>query len=180
MVRVLRRGVLAVTGMAMLAATPAAACWSETAVAAAKVRDLETMLMVSALRCRFSGGDLLARYNSFVAASRPALVEVNDHLRQHFSEEVGRADALDAYDSYVTAVANRYGGGVDGVDCRDLEDVTTAAEAEGASFENLVALAERAGARPLLDGQQCNVPSRWTEQRVHYNVGDQYDDGVIE
>ena len=42
-------------------------CWNETQVAAAKVRDLQSRLMVATLRCRAMGVDVPAAYNHFVA-----------------------------------------------------------------------------------------------------------------
>ena len=110
-----RSVVIALAAAAIIAAPAEASCWKADQVAAAKVRDLETMLMVSALRCRGEGGTMLARYNDFVVKGRPALIEVNDTLRQHFTESVGAGRSLDAYDSYVTRVANRYGAGAEGL-----------------------------------------------------------------
>lgn len=124
-------------------------------MAAAKVRDLETMLMVSALRCRLSGQDFLADYNGFVRQSRAALIDVNDRLRAHFREAVGSAGALDAYDSYVTSIANGYGAGVTGLGCDDMRSILGAASASGYSIAGLEAIAERAGSRPKLPGGEC-------------------------
>lgn len=152
----LRTLIIALAAAAIVAAPAQASCWKADQVAAAKVRDLETMLMVSALRCR-SSGNMLARYNKFVVRARPALTQVNDTLRSHFAESVGQSRALNAYDSYVTRVANRYGAGADGLSCNDLSSITDAAASERPSFEALAALAERAGVQPLLDGGRCAV-----------------------
>jgi hypothetical protein len=131
-----------------------AACWSDEAVDAAKVRDLETMLMVSSLRCKLSGVDMLDDYNSFIRTSRPALTQVNDALRSHFG--TGNA-ALNAYDAYVTKIANRYGGGAEGLNCRDMVSILHAANAEGGSRKGLSRLARDADVQPLLPGGQCAV-----------------------
>jgi hypothetical protein len=148
--------VIALAATAIIAAPAHASCWKADQVAAAKVRDLETMLMVSALRCR-AQGNMLARYNKFVVQARPALMQVNDTLRTHFAESVGPGRALNAYDSYVTRIANRYGAGADGLSCSDLSSITDAAVSERPSFQALAALAERAGVEPLLDGGSCSV-----------------------
>ncbi len=152
----IRTFVIALAATAIVAAPSRAACWKADQVAAAKVRDLETMLMVSALRCR-AQGNMLVRYNKFVVQARPALTQVNDSLRAHFAESVGSGRALDAYDGYVTRVANRYGAGADGLSCDDLSSITDAAISERPSFVALAALAERAGVQPLLEGGSCNV-----------------------
>lgn len=128
-----------------------AACWSDAAVAAAKVRDLETMLMVSALRCRASDNAMLKQYNRFVVRSRAALTEVNQTLRNQFAGSGG----LNAYDRYVTSVANRYGAGADGLSCDDMTSILSAAEAEGGSLAGLARLANDAGVEPRLAGERC-------------------------
>lgn len=130
-----------------------AACWSETAINAAKVRDLETMLMVSALRCRSTNTQILGSYNSFVRSSRVALTQVNDALRRQFANQGG----LNAYDRYVTSVANRYGAGSDGLSCDDMSSILSAAQAEGGSLAGLSRLATAAGIEPLLTGNRCPV-----------------------
>jgi len=152
-----KRYVCVLLSMISVLAVPAqaATCWKERHVAAAKVRDLETMLMVSALRCRLSGQDFLADYNGFIRQSRSALVDVNERLRAHFQEAVGAAGALDAYDRYVTSIANGYGAGVTGLGCVDMQSILKAASANGYSVAGLEEIAERTGAQPHLPGGQC-------------------------
>lgn len=146
---------LTISAVAVAIPAQAADCWSEKAASAAKVRDLETMLMVSALRCRLGGQDFLADYNGFVRASRTALTEVNDRLRGHFQQAVGQAGALNAYDRYVTSIANGYGAGVKGLDCGDMASILGAAAAGNGSLAELEQIAERAGANPALPGGVC-------------------------
>lgn len=157
MKKLIQNAILAASGFALLAAPAQAACWKSDEVQAAQVRDLDTMLMVGALRCRNGGDNFLSHYNHFVKASRPALIEVNDRLHAHFAASVGAARALTAYDSFVTRTANRYGAGVAGLDCGDMADIVTAAIADGESFSALAALADRADVEPVLDGPLCGV-----------------------
>jgi hypothetical protein len=143
---------------ALMISTPAqAGCWSSATISAAKVRDMETMLMVAALRCRNSGYDFLSRYNNFVRKGRGALTQANDQLRAHFSADVGAARGLNEYDRYVTSIANRYGAGAEGLSCRDMASITEAAAAEGDSFTALEKLAERADVQPIIRGNRCAV-----------------------
>lgn len=143
--------------IAALVSTPVQAqCWTPQAVAAAEVRDFETMLMVSALRCRASGQNFLHRYNHFVRQGRPALTEANDRLRAHFSAEVGPARGLNAYDRYVTSIANQYGGGTEGLSCRDLASIVEAAIDEASTFNGIHRVAQRADMRPRLSGGRCS------------------------
>ncbi len=147
----------AIIGSVLVSAPAQAGCWSAEAIAAAKVRDMETMLMVSALRCRASGHDFLGRYNNFVRKGRGALTQANDQLRAHFSAEVGTARGLNDYDRYVTSIANRYGAGAEGLSCRDMASITEAAAAEGNSFLALEKLADRADVQPIIHGRRCAV-----------------------
>jgi hypothetical protein len=147
---------LAAATAALLATSPAsAACWTDSEVSAARVRDMETMLMVSALRCRASGYDVLASYNQFVRESRPALTQVNDRLRGHFAAAVGQTQALNAYDRYVTGIANRYGAGAEGLGCRDMGSIISAARGEEGSLAGLERVARDAGVAPELNGGIC-------------------------
>jgi alpha-D-ribose 1-methylphosphonate 5-triphosphate diphosphatase PhnM len=151
----MKRGLLRVAAAVALSAVSVtsaqAACWNDAAVSAAKVRDLETMLMVSALRCRASDNAMLKQYNRFVVTSRSALASVNQTLRDHFAGSGG----LNAYDRYVTSIANRYGAGADGLGCDDMTSILSAAEAEGGSLAGLTRLANDAGVEPRLSGERC-------------------------
>ena len=144
--------VAALTLAAISTTSAQAACWNDAAVSAAKVRDLETMLMVSALRCKTADNAMLMQYNRFVRASRPALAAVNETLRAQFVS----AGGLNAYDRYVTANANRYGAGAEGLSCNDMTSILSAAEAEGGSLTGLSRLASDAGVEPRLDGGRCS------------------------
>lgn len=154
----LAKGLATLLALAVLASPAKASCWSEDAWEAARVRELDTMLMVEALRCRRTTADFLATYNRFVEGSRPALVRANLLLRAHFAETVGPRGALDAYDRYVTAVANRYGAGTAGLACADLASIAAAAAAAAQSGQSLEALADVADLQPAPPGARCSAP----------------------
>ncbi|CAM3237135.1 S-adenosyl-L-homocysteine hydrolase [Sphingomonas antarctica] len=135
-----------------------AACWSAEHISAAKVRDLDTMLMVSALRCRRTDVSMMDAYNRFVVQDRKALVKVNDTLRDHYRDAGNSKAQMGAYDTYVTKVANRYGAGSEGLSCAEMRSIVDATAAEAPQVEALIAVAERAGIRPLLDGPACEGP----------------------
>lgn len=149
-------GIIAIFSL-MLSVPAHAACWTVDEVAAAKVRDMETMLMVSALRCRMSEQDFLPAYNAFVRSGRAGLIVANERLRGHYVASLGAVRALGGYDRYVTSIANRYGSGAEGLSCRDLSSITDAAIAQGSSFDALHALAVRADVQPVLDGAVCTT-----------------------
>ncbi len=91
--------------LALLVTSPAsAACWQPEEYEAARVRDLQTMLMVSALQCRTADPEMPGAYNRFVGRARPSLIEGEKALLAHFARE---GDKL-AYDRFTTALANKY------------------------------------------------------------------------
>lgn len=132
-----------------------AACWTPLALDAAATRELDTMLMVSALKCRYERPELLARYNVIVRHNRPALVAANQRLRAHFENAVGKRAAEGAYDSYVTRVANRYGAAAGAFDCAAVLNVADAALAEPAAHDSLSRLAVRAAVVPDVQTMAC-------------------------
>lgn len=141
---------------AVVPATPVqAACWTPERVSAAKVRDLDTMLMVASLRCRHTNVALLESYNAYVVRHRKPLVQVNDTLRAHYGYAGDKKAAMNAYDNYVTKVANRYGAGVGGLGCDDMHSIVRALASEAPHVDALIAVAERAGVKPYIDGEQC-------------------------
>jgi hypothetical protein len=122
-------------------ATPAAAqnCWNGAAVKAAKVRDLQTLLMVGALQCRSTQYDVLGHYNRFVKAHRTTISAHNDVLKTHFV----RAGKARDYDRFTTAMANGHSAGAANPEfCRE-----TAALAEQVAG---LGRAEAQGRRPHL------------------------------
>jgi hypothetical protein len=151
-----RSMVMATCLCAMPVAEAQAACWTDTAIAAARVRSMDTMLMVAALRCRGSGVDVMASYNGFVRTNRATLSGVNDTLRGHFATDGG----ITAYDRYVTSIANRYGGGVDGMSCRDMNSIVTEATDARGSFAMLSELAVGTNIVPELPGGRCVITAR--------------------
>ena len=113
--------------------------WTPAETSAAKVRALQTKLMVAALRCRATGIDILATYNRFVGVRRAELRAANDRLKAHFAA-AGSAIGQRDYDRYTTALANSFGGTSWGPEsCQQAVGLAIdATEAKG----NLTAVAE--------------------------------------
>jgi hypothetical protein len=128
-----------------------AACWSDEAAQAAQVRDLDTMLMVSSLRCHLKGVEFIPAYNEFVANNRDALVEANNRIQTHFTGKGGAS----AYDSYVTKLANSYGAGAKDISCAELADMATTAANLGGGYANLTAYVRSEGHSPELPDGRC-------------------------
>ena len=155
---VLKAALSAPVAAALLIAQPVEAamgCWDQPQAAAAKVRDLQSRLMVAALRCRAMGIDLLAAYNDFVRQNRAALQAQNGLIHAQFETGYGKA-ADTYYDQFATGLANRYGG--DATNAQICDD-TAAAASDGAAAAGdvgkLLALAARFGSSPDLPGGEC-------------------------
>lgn len=139
-----RAALAAVTAALCLASAPAnaASCFAREDAAAAKVRELQTMLMVAALRCRASGIDILPNYNRFVAAHRGTISAMNARLKAHFAVS-GPAEGQRRYDRFTTALANAYGAGATGGEsCADMAALADEAH-DAAGAAELIAIAER-------------------------------------
>lgn len=155
------RGSLLLGLVSLAVAQPARAaetCWNNTETAAAKVRDLQSRLMVAALRCRAGGIDILSAYNDFVRVNRSTLQAANDILRAQFDSAHGPGAGQREYDSFATALANAYGAGETSV-ARCAEVAAVAVRGVGAAGEiaALVALDEGLGATPGLPGGECPI-----------------------
>jgi len=142
---------------ALAAAGPAqaATCWNDASYQAAQLRDFDTMLMVQTLRCRINDVDFSADYNRFVQEKRSVLAGANKELRAKFAEAVGTARALGAYDDFSIRIANRYGAGTPGMDCKDYAVLARAAASAPVARAALVALADGSGSRPDVPGRRC-------------------------
>ena len=131
-----------------LVATPSVAqCWDGPSLAAARVRDLQTMLMAATLRCHAVGMDISAHYNGFVTARHAQLDLANAMIKGHFSREGGQT----AYDHFATSLANAYGDASTTQAACD-EAAQTADDAAGSS-DTLFALADQRSDPPQeIDG----------------------------
>jgi hypothetical protein len=132
-------------------------CWNETQVAAAKVRDLQSRLMVATLRCQAMGVNVSEAYNRFIAANRTTIQGANGVILAAFRSGHG-GEAQTQYDRFATALANIYG---DDATNQNVCAETAAAAEEAASaagdIARLVTIADRFGAVPDLPGGQCPV-----------------------
>lgn len=154
-----KKAALAVTTAALcLAGAPAYAesCWAKEEIAAAKVREMQSMLMVAALRCRASGINILPSYNAFVSANRKTIMAMNDRLKLHFWA-AGPAEGQRRYDRFTTSLANAYGAGQTGEEsCADMADLAQEAAMASGTGE-LIAIAERNIPSPRLPGSACRI-----------------------
>lgn len=146
----------ALAAAALLAGSPAAA--QTDLEAAEKLRRLDIMLMVTALRCRFGADNFQRDYEAFSARHLSTLNAAARQLTQALSARHGAQGAKRALDRLSTSMANGYGMGHPTMDCAQLKRA-----AQGLAYEtesrNLVAaadvlLADRPGEDVLLLAQR--------------------------
>jgi hypothetical protein len=158
--RMRKSGLCAAAVTMLCASVPAQAamsCWNDTQVAAAKVRDLQSRLMVATLRCQAMGVDVTGAYNHFVAANRTTIQNANGVIMAAFRDGHGGQAQLH-YDRFTTALANIYGA--DATDQGVCAETATAAEEAAAAagdIRQLVTIAHRLGDTPPLPGGECSI-----------------------
>lgn len=135
----------------------AQACWTKSEQDAAKVANLNMMMMVSALRCRKGPDDFLNEYNRFVKNNNPVIGAQNAAVRSHFVRMQGTGGADAAMDKFVIGIANNYGGGHDSLGCTQLKNIATDLARPGQSASSLLAIAERNIDEIPLSGGACPV-----------------------
>lgn len=110
---------LAVAGLVL--AVPAQA---QGRGAAEKLRRLDIMLMVTALRCRTTPHNFQSDFAAFEAAHLSELNGAANDMKRGMLAEYGPRGAERALDRVSTGMANQYGQGHPWLDCADLKSVT--------------------------------------------------------
>ena len=158
----LNKGRAALVAGAMMICVPVTAqaqvgCWDQTQVAAAKVRDLQSRLMVATLRCSAMGVNVAPAYNRFLAANRETIRDANAVLMNQFQATHGR-QAQVQYDRFTTAMANIYGDDATSSSvCAETEVLAGEAADAAGDIDALVAIEDRLGFVSSLPGGQCTV-----------------------
>ena len=114
---------LAAASLLVTAPVQAQTCWGSEAVNAAKLRNLDIMLMVTALRCRTGTNNFQPDYYDFSAAHQAELNVANGVLRAQFTGG-GEIAANRALDRMSTGIANSYGLGHPELGCHELAQIT--------------------------------------------------------
>ena len=154
------KGALGLAAASLMFVQPAQAamsCWGEQEKAAAKIRDLQSRLMVATMRCRAMGVDVLAAYNDFVRVNRSTIQAANGVIKAQFQAGHG-AEGETFYDRFTTALANEYGDDpTNGEICDQTAEVASEAASAQGDVTRLLDLADRLGASPSLPGGVCPV-----------------------
>lgn len=157
------RSVMAALASCALAGTAAAQtprCWAPDEIGAARISELNIMLMDVHLRCRSKGIDISVSYDRFLTANRKAIETAATGLKAHFGVTPGDRKQ-NAYDSYMIGLANFYGAGkTDEQICRQFEVVATHLGNAGADGDLLATVAMQLVRDPRIDGPRCPARAR--------------------
>ena len=158
-VGLMKLGTRAACAVSMIAlvgtASASEVCWTPKELAAARVRDVQTIMMVGALQCSAQGYNTAFGYDRFVTRHRAELVEANDVLKRHFMRQAASSTGQRDYDAFATAMAN--GHSAESGDMRNYCDrvdslVRSAVSVRG---DELAAFTADVSERPLGVGEDC-------------------------
>ncbi|WP_373474930.1 S-adenosyl-L-homocysteine hydrolase [Sphingorhabdus sp.] len=143
-------------GMA-ICSQPAQACWTNAAQDAAKIKHLNTMLMVTALRCRNTPDNFLPHYNRFVVKHNSLIGSQNTALKGHLAQTYGARGAEGALDRMSIGYANSYGNGHKNMDCKQLKDLASKLSSESHGVVTMAAAADIVITGQSWSGPACPV-----------------------
>jgi hypothetical protein len=152
----LRKAALAAV-VAALTVQPAQACWTNASQDAAKIKHLNTMLMVTALRCRNTADNFLPQYNRFVTKHNALIGSQNNVLKSHLAQTYGAGGALNALDRMSIGYANSYGNGHKRMGCSELKQLATELSTQPHGVATMAAIADSTVDSKSWVGQACPV-----------------------
>ncbi|WP_420810777.1 S-adenosyl-L-homocysteine hydrolase [Croceicoccus ponticola] len=116
---------------------------------AEKLRKLDIMLMVTALRCRHGSQNFQRDYEKFSAAHNVTMQGAAKTLQASYATKAGAKGARRQLDTISVGMANRYGQGHPWLECAELKQVTQNLAADRDSSRLLAAADELlANSRP--------------------------------
>jgi len=146
-----------IAGLALIIAgtAHASACWDARTVGAARISELETMLLLSSLRCRIIGFDFHESYDHFADTYKDVFDAAQFTLKTHFDAD-GSDGGRREYDRYLTGVANFYGTGrTDADTCHAFEAINTELGSAAANSDMIPMIAMEMVRDPHFDGPRC-------------------------
>ena len=140
-----------------LVATPAHACWTNAEQDAARIANMNQMLMVSALRCRFGNDNFLSDYNRFVRQNNDVLASQHNIIKARYARTMGQKAAFAELDRFMIALSNYYGGGHGDPDCAKLEKLSGELSRGRQDVKTLALIADEVVGVPRQASQACSV-----------------------
>ncbi|MEP7350461.1 MAG: S-adenosyl-L-homocysteine hydrolase [Sphingorhabdus sp.] len=144
-----------VVAIALASTQPAQACWTNAGQDAVKIKHLNTMLMVTALRCRGGADNFLPQYNRFVTNNSALIGTQNNLIKSHLAQTVGQKGAVNALDKMSIGFANSYGTGHSRMNCHELKQLASDLASQRHGVATLVAAADKVVDDTRLPGGVC-------------------------
>ena len=110
--------------LAALAIFPQSASAAVSPSEASKLRQLDIMLMVTSLRCRFGADNFQSDYERFASNHNPLMQDAFRSLQADYTARMGPARTKKALDSISVGMANSYGQGHPWLGCGELKAMT--------------------------------------------------------
>lgn len=130
-------------------------CWEPAAIGAARISEVQIMLMGASIRCNTKGFDIRESYRRFLVAHRKAIDAAEAGLKLHFGIAEG-ARRHNAFDNYQIALANHYGGGrTDEATCKQFGIVAGLLGDQEGNSDLLATVAMQLVRDPRIDGPRC-------------------------
>lgn len=147
--------IMVAASTANVAAQAQEACWANSELQAARVHDLQTMLMIGSLQCSETSADpAVSSYNEFVRRTRDQLRDYNNVLKARFMRLHGVREGQRAYDTFNTGMANDHSSRARSKNfCATVVSLSQTATA--ASQDDLEAMAQNISDRPYGVGDVC-------------------------
>lgn len=146
----------ALVGLSLIAA-PAQACWTNAEQDAARIANMNQMLMVSALRCRFGNDNFLSDYNRFIRNNNDVLASQHAIIKARYARTMGEKAAFAELDRFMIALSNYYGGGHGDPDCAKLEKLSGELSRGKQDVKMLAMVADDVVGVPRQAAQACSV-----------------------
>ncbi len=150
------KGRIALAAMVSVAAVqPAQACWNDAGQDAVKITHLNTMLLVTALRCRGGADNFLPEYNRFVINNSSLIGNQGKVIKTHFAATHGAKGAEGALDRMSIGFANSYGTGHRDMTCRQLKMLAAELASQRHGIATLAEAADAVVEPTRLPGGTC-------------------------
>lgn len=153
----LRNGIGMAAALAVLAAVPARAgpCWTEAALDAARVQELQVMLLGVNLRCKAAGIDIEAQHDQFLIRHAGIFAAIDQMLKAQFDDGADRRGHGE-FATYMTRLGNYYGvGRTDAGTCAIFGALASDLSKDGTSAATLTAYARELVEMPRFIGAAC-------------------------
>ncbi|MET0363959.1 MAG: hypothetical protein ABW169_04840 [Sphingobium sp.] len=148
-------GALAAMALTTASAGQAATCWNGERLAAARIAEFNTAMMVTTLRCSLINIDIRASYDAFIVNYKSRLQGADDTLKRQFEEPQGGAGEKN-YHQFYTQIGNRYGAAkTDSAQCALFSAVAAELARAGRNDETLDKYAFALVPNPAISGERC-------------------------